>query len=479
MRLASMFSKTGLMFAIAAVGCGDDVTPGDGGSSDSGSTGMTAMTTMTMTTASTMTTDGMTMGGTGTSSGGMDTTEGMDTTVGEESTSSGGTTVGEDSTSSGGTTEGSSSGDTSTGGSTSTGGESTSTGDASTSTGDASTSTGEASTSTGFATSTGGDPGVPGFVGFSTDDSLIVFDQGGGVTLDGPIDLLPDGNYPYDVTIRPDGQDVWIAGASGDGVVALDASTYQILFQGQFSTGADLYAVDVAFSLDSSVAYVAGRDADAVVLVDAMTFAEIDVSATPGAQAAGKMAVNPCTGIVYVVEWFGDNLMTWDPGTDTWNTVDIGTASLWDVVVHPDGNTVYVIDRGNDVVHFFDVTGGALPAAVPDVSIGVGDDPWGIDITSDGSTLVVACEDDNTVHFIDTATATNTGSLTLPDDADPRDVDIAVGDEFAYVPTGDVAGDDGVYLINIGMQNLDDTYTLAGSNANALAVTPQASVCIP
>ena len=220
-------------------------------------------------------------------------------------------------------------------------------------------------------------------------------------------------------------------------------------------------------------------DIEAVVLVDAMSFAEIGVSPTPDSQDAGKMAVNPCTGIVYVVEWYGDNLMTWDPALDTWNTVDVGTAALWDVVVHPDGNTLYVLDRDNDQVHVFDVTGGALPAAVPDVSIGVGDDPWGIDITSDGSTLVVACEDDNTVHFIDTATAMSTGSLTLPDDADPRDVDIAVGDEFAYVPTGDVAGDDGVYLINIGMQTVDDTYTLAGANANALAVTPQASTCIP
>ena len=113
---------------------------------------------------------------------------------------------------------------------------------------------------------------------------------------------------------------------------------------------------------------------------------------------------------------------------------------------------------------------------MPDGSIPVGDDPWGIAITSDGSTVVVACEDDNTVHFLDTASLT-TSWHALPTSS-PRDVEIAVGDATAYLPSGNIAGDDAVFVIDLATQTMVGSVTLTGaSNPNVVAVAPQLVQC--
>jgi DNA-binding beta-propeller fold protein YncE len=109
----------------------------------------------------------------------------------------------------------------------------------------------------------------------------------------------------------------------------------------------------------------------------------------------------------------------------------------------------------------------------------VGDDPWGIDITSDDALVVVACEDDATVHFIDTAARTTT-SLALPAGSDPRDVDIRADDAGAYVPTGDLPGNDGVHVIDLATGTLAGTIDLGVSaDSNIVAVTPQPVECVP
>ena len=49
------------------------------------------------------------------------------------------------------------------------------------------------------------------YVGCSLDDSAHAFDTDTGVP-GSPNDLLPEGNYPYDATISPDGGELWISG---------------------------------------------------------------------------------------------------------------------------------------------------------------------------------------------------------------------------------------------------------------------------
>lgn len=429
---------------LPVVGCGDDAASAG---SQSGDDGSTAGDSGVATTTGVLTTTGVTAGSTGSAEGGSSTSTG----------------------------EGGSSSDD-TGRTTST----TSTESTGSSTGDE--TTGSSSSSTGSESSTSGDTtGVgttdnAGFVGLSNEDVFAVFDSVTQVAVGVPVSILPEADYPYDATITPDGTEVWFVGAAGDGVVAVDTATSEIVASVPLSTD-NPYPVDVVFTADGTTAFVASRDGESITLFDVAGHTETSSFPTPGGADAGKMALNPCTGQIYVVEWFGGALMTYDPAADAWSSVEVG-GSLWDVVVAPDGSTVYVIDRSADAVHVFDVSmTDGVPMSVPEVSVAVGDDPWGIDITADGGTLVVVSEDSGQVHFIDTTTLV-ASALALPIGASSRDVDINTADTLAFVPSGIIDGDDGVFVLDIAAQEVSNTITITGaSNPNVIAVAPQMAAC--
>jgi YVTN family beta-propeller protein len=140
---------------------------------------------------------------------------------------------------------------------------------------------------------------------------------------------------------------------------------------------------------------------------------------------------------------------------------------MWDLVMDPTAQTLYVTDRGSDQVHVFS----ADPLTLT-TSIAVGDDPWGIDITPDGRLLFVTNEDSSNVSVIDTALNVVTSTIPLAGAA-PRDVDISADGAYAYVPSGSITGDDGVYVIDTQAWEVVDTiYVAPASNPNVIAIAP-------
>ncbi len=311
---------------------------------------------------------------------------------------------------------------------------------------------------------TRGVAGPFGFSGNSGNDTLTVFDLGTGAPVGADVDLLPEGDYPYDVTIHPDGGEVWICGAVGDGVIVVDAVTHAILERISLAGSAE-YPVDIAFNADGSVAYVAGRDSDAVAKIDTATYMVTGTIPT-SFLGPGKMAFSSERNELYVVEWYDGALDVIDAATDMVTPVSVGS-SLWDLVLDPTQDTLYLADRGADQVHVFD-----LDSLMVTSSIDVGDDPWGIDLTPDGQKLVVANEDDSTVSVIDLVTE-GTGTVILPAGSDPRDADVAPDGTVAYVPSGDLTGTDAVYVIDLANPSVADTVDLAAVNPNSLAVAPE------
>jgi YVTN family beta-propeller protein len=134
--------------------------------------------------------------------------------------------------------------------------------------------------------------------------------------------------------------------------------------------------------------------------------------------------------------------------------------------VTPDGKTLYVTDRGSDTVFVLDACLGTIQG-----SVSVGDDPWGIALTPDASTLLVACEDSSELYFVDTATQA-TSSIVLAADADPRDVEISVDGTTAYVPTGSIAGNDGMYSVAIAAKSSSFVDLGTAANSNVVAASP-------
>ena len=228
--------------------------------------------------------------------------------------------------------------------------------------------------------------------------------------------------------------------------------------------------VDVAFARDGDLAFISARDTDAVVVIDVpthtMTGTAIPLSSN--FLGPGKMTVNPVTGEIYVVDWYSNQLFAIDPVTFAVTPEDIGD-SLWDLSIDASGSTLYIADRGTDEVHVVNVSDLSVVTSVP-----VGDDPWGLDLMPDDTFLFVANEDSHDVTVIDAHTNTVAGTIPLASDADPRDVDISEDGSTAYVPSGAIAGDDSVYVIDTSLFAVVDTISMApGSNPNVVAVAPE------
>lgn len=306
-----------------------------------------------------------------------------------------------------------------------------------------------------------------GYVGTSTGDDLIVFDLSNNTIVPPDIDLLPEGDYPYDVTIKGDGGEVWIAGASGEGVIVVDTTTNTIT---QRIPNLGDYPVDVIFSQDGSLAYVSNRDTvDDIAIVDTSTYTMVGAVNVPDYfLGPGKMAVNHCSGELYAVNWFDDRFFVINTISQTVITDMALGDSLWDLTINPAATTLYIADRGIDVVHVFDIATLNSPLSIP-----VGDDPWGIDITPDGRFVFVANEDSHDVSVIDTSLNVVTDTIFLAADADPRDLDITADGLYAYVTSGDIAGNDAVYVIDVNTRTVVDTiFITTSTNTNALAVAP-------
>jgi len=305
-----------------------------------------------------------------------------------------------------------------------------------------------------------------GYVGTSTTDSLVVLDLDTGTALSPSINLLPEGNYPYDATILPDGSEVWICGASGDGIIVVDTATHAVIERIDLGAAGE-YPVNIAFDASGATAFVSAREGEAVLVVDVATHTATGAIITI-ASGPGKGRVRPSDGTLFVVDWFDGALHAVEPVTLTVTSADIGS-SLWDLAIHPTGAPLYAIDRGSDQVHVVDPD-----TLTVSTSVNVGDDPWGIDITPDGGTLFIANEDSSNVTVVDTATNTVLTTIALAADADPRDVDILADGSLAYVPNGSVSGDDGVYVIDTTTFAVVDTITFSGdSNGNVIAVAPE------
>ncbi len=313
--------------------------------------------------------------------------------------------------------------------------------------------------------------GPYGYTGASTNDTLAIFDLTTWA-LSGTLSLLPEGDYPYDATMKPDGSEVWIPGAVGDGVVVIDTATNQV---SQHITVGN-YNIGVAFRQDSAYAFVSSRDNDDVAVIDTSTYAVVDTIPIPVAyQGPGNLALNPCGGEIYLVNWYYSHLFVLDAEAFT-VTQDIPLgANLWQVVVHPRGDYVYVTDRGPDVVYVLDTATMGTVATVP-----VGTDPWGIDITPDGTLIYTANEDSHDVTAIDATNNTVITTISLPhgSDSDPRDIDFDITGTYAYVTSGSVTGDDEIYVIDTSSHTVVGRINVApASNPNVVAVAPQMAGC--
>jgi YVTN family beta-propeller protein len=314
-----------------------------------------------------------------------------------------------------------------------------------------------------------------GLVGCSTSDSASTFYyewQTGEFVFSPAIPLGVYGNYPYDAVKRPGDTEVWIAGASGDGVVVISPAG---VITHEIPTGE--YPVSIAFNPRENIALVSCRDRDRLDIINTDTYTVTGSIPVPNAGLGpGNIIFDPQGDRFFLVEWYGD--MLFEIAADGSGIVDqISTGNdLWQLTIDPNfGGYLFLTDRGTDQVRVID------PETLLQVqTIAVGDDPWGIDV--DGDIVVVCCEDSHDIFIIDANDFSATQMLLDPD-ADPRDVNITtawvtVGDKTllggaAYICGGQTSLGSPLYVLDLLSMNLMDPVDVPGTNSNVVAVEAQ------
>ncbi len=299
-----------------------------------------------------------------------------------------------------------------------------------------------------------------GYVFCSASDDAYPFD----LTTHSPGTSIAGYNYPYDAMMNPQGTEIWVADASVEAVIVLDRISNTVTHTipiGGYTTG-------IAFSGDGSFALAADRDSDLISLINTSTYAvESSITDVTGEfHGPGFITYCPGNDRFYAVQWYDDRLFEISSdGTQVLQETVLGS-DLWQLVCSHDGTTLYILDRGNDVVRFFDVQ-----TFSEITSVSIGDDPWGVDITPDDSQLVIGCEDSHELYICDTATL-GCIPISLATHNDPRDVDISEDGAYAYIPAGSDL--DHVLILDIAGMSVTDSIAPPGAGTtNAVSVAPQ------
>lgn len=268
--------------------------------------------------------------------------------------------------------------------------------------------------------------------------------------------------------MRPDGAEVWVVGSEGYGVVIIETAgrtvTHQIVLNDTFTN-----YKDVAFGLDGRTAFVSGPFKQVVVL-DTLDHSRIGspITISSADQAIGEMAVNPVNGLLYVLDSFRAQLHVVDPDTHAVSSHTIGT-NVSDVAVDSTASTLYVSDAGSDQAHVLNASD--LSSVT---SIAVGEGPRAIDLTPDGTFLFVVNQYSDDVSVIDTSTNLVEETIDFLWACDPRDIDISADGARAYVTTGNVSGDHGLWVIDVATLTVVDRFGVSTDTyPQAVAVAPE------
>jgi YVTN family beta-propeller protein len=209
------------------------------------------------------------------------------------------------------------------------------------------------------------------------------------------IDSIPV-DFPFEVTARPDGRQVWVIDGNGT-VTIIDTATNTVI--GTVAAGAG--PLFVAFSPDSTKAYVVDSAAPAVVVLNTATLATVTTIPLPEGSNPGDIAVSPDGALAYVPNGGLASVSVINTATNTVTTTIPVGANPVAAAFSPSGTRAYVSNHGDNTVSVINTATNAVVATVP-----VGASPFGLTVTPDGTKVYVGNSDDFSLSVISTATNT-------------------------------------------------------------------------
>jgi len=178
---------------------------------------------------------------------------------------------------------------------------------------------------------------------------------------------------------------------------------------------------------------------DTVFVIDPASMTEI-ADFPLGSPFPLEIAINPAGTRAYMVCGQGPkNLRVIDLANNHLIATLTTSTQPMGVAVAPDGNTVYVTNRGSDTVTVIDATTNTIRATV---SLTANSNPRGVVFRPDGLFAYVALQGTSSVAVIDTSTDTVSTTIALTSNSDPYGVAITPDGTKGYITntlTGEVS----------------------------------------
>jgi YVTN family beta-propeller protein len=177
--------------------------------------------------------------------------------------------------------------------------------------------------------------------------------------------------------------------------------------------------------------------------VDASADADVPVAVLARASRSSTIAITDDDAFVVMVNPQDDSISIFDTGNLDETEVPVGDEPS-SVVIHPDGDTIFVANRADATVSRITGLASGTPAVA--ATIDVGSEPTGVALSPTGKTLFVAEFAEGRIAVIDTSSFAVTANI--PNPTNPRsiavtnDLDDDDTDELLIVPEffGDVIG---------------------------------------
>ena len=222
-------------------------------------------------------------------------------------------------------------------------------------------------------------------------------------------DIYVNNDVPYvaGIAISPDGSQVFFA--NNDTLFAINTQSLLVVARTGLAAGEAINGV--AVSPDGTMVYAAGQNG--IYVVDAATYT-LQKFIPLDNKTLAQLIVSPDGKTLFTNDLNYGGLLYINVTTGATTAYDSASATYYgSVAVSPDGKKLYATAYGLNALHVIDVNTNLLTA-----SVGINDLYYGVSISGDGQHVYAIGDDGSSLVTVSTATNTITSTLTTGGDCE-------------------------------------------------------------
>jgi YVTN family beta-propeller protein len=244
----------------------------------------------------------------------------------------------------------------------------------------------------------------------------------------------------YGISFSPNGQTAYVMNSDMPYSISIVDTATNTVTGTVNTTAAQLREpLYMAITADGTTGYVANADSGNVTVVDLTTNVTTQNITLPGTDNyVTNILIAPNGTTAYASTYYTGVFILDITNNTVTGSVSNGTFDYpYQMAITADGSTLYVSNFYGNTVSVVDTATGTQTATVTDLNPATFNEPYGMAISKDGTRLFVTNYSGNSVSIVDTATNAVTGlvtDLTPPTFDEPNTISIIPNGEYGYVP---------------------------------------------